>query len=286
PSGPPAPHAAAVLAARGALDDSARRLRRGRRGRLLRLRGRVVRRRRVLARRVARRVLGGLLRRLLRRLLGRRPVTAGTRACAGVGVLARRLAGVVAGALAGLLVLGGLGRRRRLLGPVAAPLVTGVVQRQRDTRRDRDHREHGQDPQLAAPAAPVAVALEAAVVPAAVSGGQDRLRDRGGARGVGVLHHGRAGEAARRGAAAVVHVDRAGVPGAGVAALVVEHLQRVLDQPAHLLGGLEAVVRLLGERAHHQPVQLRRGDVGGLGRRRGDVLDVLVHHRQRRLTRE
>src|SRR5690606_11772175 len=270
-----------------------------------RLRGRVVRRRRVLARRVARRVLGGLLRRLLRRLLGRRPVTAGTRAGAGVGVLARRLAGVVAGALAGLLVLGGLGRRRRLLGPVAAPLVTGVVQRQRDTRRDRDHREHGQDPQLAAPAAPVdrqrdtrrdrdhrehgqdpqlaapaapvAVALEAAVVPAAVSGGPAGPRDRGGARGVGVPHHGRAGEAARRGAAAVVHVDRAGVPGAGVAALVVEHLQRVLDQPAHLLGGLEAVVRLLGERAHHQPVQLRRGDVGGLGRRRGDVLDVLVH---------
>ncbi len=79
---------------------------------------------------------------------------------------------------------------------------------------------------------------------------------------------------------AVVRVDRAGVPGAGVAALVVEHLQAVLDQSAHLLGGLEAVVGLLGEGAHDQAVQLRRRGVGGLRRGRRDVLDVLVDHRE------
>lgn len=86
--------------------------------------------------------------------------------------------------------------------------------------------------------------------------------------------------------AALVGVDGSGVPGAGVATLLVQHLQAVLDEPAHLLGRLEPVVRVLGERAHDEAVQLRRHLVQDLGRQHGGVLDMLVDHGQRGLTGE
>ena len=95
-----------------------------------------------------------------------------------------------------------------------------------------------------------------------------------------------AADAHGRGVAALVQVDGAGVPGPGVAALLLEHLEAVLDQAAHLLGALEPVVRVLGEGAHDQAVQLRRRRVGDLGGRDRLVLDVLVDHRERRLAGE
>ncbi|ESU50077.1 hypothetical protein P376_1943 [Streptomyces sp. HCCB10043] len=97
---------------------------------------------------------------------------------------------------------------------------------------------------------------------------------------------GGAGHSVRRGLAALVQRDRAGVPGPRVAALHLEHLQAVLDEPAHLLGALEPVVRVLRQRAHHHSVQLRRHHVRDLGRRHRDVLDVLVDHRERGLAGE
>lgn len=179
-------------------------------------------------------------------------------------------------------------RGRRTGGLVGLLLMgrAGVVRgadRDGDSRPDRDQREHDEQQQLAAAATALVPAFVTAVI------GIHRRQDRA-LRGVPVVrvpHRHRApGHAHGRGVPALVHRDRAGVPRTRVAALDLEHLKAVLDQAAHLLGALEPVVRVLRERAHDQPVQLRRHRAQDLGRRDRNVLDVLVHHRQRGLAGE